>query len=59
MSPPCLQGSVCPSLFKIDFNFVILYLFGCTESQLRHVGSSSLTRDQIWAPALGVKSPNC
>ena len=33
------------------FNFI--YLFGCSGSQLQHVGSSSLTRDQTWAPCAG------
>ena len=32
------------------FFLIYIYLFGCTESQLRHVGSSSLTRDRTWAP---------
>ena len=54
----CLQGSVCPLFLKLILILLLIYLFGCTESQLRHVGSSSLTRDQIWAPALGIKSPN-
>ena len=29
---------------------------GMQDLQLWHVGSSSLTRDQTWAPALGAKS---
>ena len=32
------------------FFFYVVYLFGCSGSQLQHVGSSSLTRDQTWAP---------
>ena len=31
-------------------------LFGYTRPYLQHVGSSSLTKDQIWAPALGAQS---
>ena len=32
-----------------------IYLLGCARSWLQHVGSISLTRDQTWAPALGVR----
>ena len=32
---------------------IFIYLFGCPRSQLQHVGSSSLTRDQTWAPCTG------
>ena len=42
------------------FFFFNIYLFGssgsqlwCENFQLQHVGSSSLTRDQIWIPCLG------
>ena len=31
-----------------------IYLFGCAGSQLQHMGSSSLTRDQIRAPCIGI-----
>ena len=34
----------------------IFYLFGCTRSQLRHMGSSSLTRDRTRDPAVGAQS---
>ena len=33
--------------------FLCVYLFGCTGSQLRPVGSSSLTRAWTWAPCIG------
>ena len=33
-----------------------LFLFGYSRSQLWHVGYSSLTTNQIWAPALGAQS---
>ena len=43
--------------------FVLKYLFGCSKSWLQHanswllhVGSSSLTRGQAQAPALGAQS---
>ena len=32
--------------------YLFSYLFGCTRSQLWHVRSSSLTRDQTWAPCI-------
>ena len=28
------------------------YLFGCSRSELQHVGSNLLTRNQTWTPAL-------
>ena len=34
-------------------NHICSYLFGCTRSQLGHVGSNSLTRDRTWAPCIG------
>ena len=36
--------------------FTFIYTFGCARSQLRHVGSSPLTRDQTLPPALGAWS---
>lgn len=33
----------------ISFKKIYIYLFGCTEPWLLHVGSSSLTNDQISA----------
>ena len=33
-----------------QYLLIFIYLFGCTGSQLCHVGSSSLTRDQTLAP---------
>ena len=47
--------------------FIFVYLFGYTESylwhvgsfKLKHAGSTSLTRDETWAPALGAQSLNC
>ena len=36
--------------------YLFIYLFGGIRSQLQHAGSSSLTVDQIWAPALEVRS---
>ena len=35
---------------------IYLYLFGCAGSQLKHVGSSSMTRDQTGSPAIGAWS---
>ena len=35
---------------------LIFYLFDCSRSHLQSVGSSCLTRDRTWAPALGVWS---
>ena len=35
------------------FFLIFIYLFGCSGSQLQHVGSSSLTRDRTWAPCTG------
>ena len=40
----------CFVLLTITFFFFNIYSFGCTGSQLQHVASSSLTRDQIWVP---------
>ena len=34
-------------------SFFNIYSFGCTGSQSRHLGSSSLTRDQTWTPCTG------
>ena len=33
-----------------NYYFFNIYLFGCTVSQLQHVGSTSLIRDRTWAP---------
>ena len=38
------------------FKIFIYYLFGYTGSKLWHVGSSSLTKDRTWTPALGAWS---
>ena len=35
------------------FIFFNIYLFSCTRSRLRRLGSSSLTRDQTWVPCFG------
>ena len=40
-------------LFVLSFN---MYLFGCPRSLLQRGGSSSLTWDQTWTPALGAQS---
>ena len=38
--------------------FLNIAFFGCTGFQMQHEGSSSLTRDQTWAPCSGsVESP--
>ena len=43
--------------FFLSFFFNIAF-FGCTGSQMQLEGSSSLTRDQTWAPCSGsVVSP--
>ena len=39
---------------QYSFFFFKFYLFGCTRSQLHHVGSSSLTRNGT--PAVCIKS---
>ena len=42
-------------ILQVGFYYYFsVYLFGCTRSELQHVGSSSLTR----APALGAPSLN-
>ena len=41
--------------FKDNF-YLHIYLFGCCTSQLWYVGSSSLTKDRAWVPALGTWS---
>ena len=47
-------GLVC--LFLIFFKNVSFYLFiGCASSQLRHVGSSSLTRNRTQGPCIRSK----
>ena len=61
---PHLLGSspITPpiTLFNfLFFLFIYMYLVGCGESWLQHVGSSFLTRDWTWAPALIVRSLNC
>ena len=44
-----LKQNLTLTLKKI---YLFSYLFGCTRSQLWHVRSSSLTRDQTWAPCI-------
>ena len=34
-------------------SFFKTYLFGCSGSQLQHVGSSSLSGDRTWSPCVG------
>ena len=47
-------SSVSLSITFFSFFFLnFIYLFGCSGSQLQHVGSSSLTRDRTWAPCTG------
>ena len=46
---------ICRPGLNFFFN---VRLFGGTGPQLQHVGSSSLTRDRTWAPALGAQSLN-
>ena len=53
-----------PTLRELSFflSFFLFFLniafFGCTGFQMQHEGSSSLTRDQTWAPCSGsVESP--
>ena len=41
------------SLLKLASSPVFIYLFGCTESYLWHVGFSYPTRDQTLAPCIG------
>ena len=41
-----------PSQF-LFFQFIFIYLSGCTASLLQHARSSSLTRDQTWVPYIG------
>ena len=35
------------------FFFFVIYLFGCSGSELQNVGSSSLTRNRTWALCTG------
>ena len=44
----------CLFLFKLRIGFIYLFIFGCTESWLWHVESSSLTRDRTPASCIGV-----
>ena len=44
--------------FGISLSYFIIYFFGRSRFLLEHTGSSSLTRDQTHAPALGVWSLN-
>ena len=42
--------------YKYFFSLIkSFHLFSCTGSQLRHMGSSSLTRDRTWVPCIGSK----
>ena len=41
------------NFLKKIYLFVILFLFGCTGSQLQFVGSSSFSRDRTRAPYIG------
>ena len=47
---------VCEKALSCTVLFVNMYLFVWAGSSLQLVGSSSLTRDQTWAPALGAQS---
>ena len=38
---------------SLSFFFFFLNLFGCTGSQLQHVGSSFLTGDGTWSFCIG------
>ena len=44
--------------FGISLSYFIIYFFGRSRFLLEHTGSSSLTRDQTHAPALGAWSLN-
>ena len=47
------------SLFSLPWRCrAFVYSFGCTRSQLWHVGSRSLTRNQTWAPCNGSTESN-
>lgn len=54
--PRCLSmpEALLWNSFPISFILIYTYLFGCTASLLRHVKSSSLTKDQTWAPYVGI-----
>ena len=42
------------TIFNICFSFWLLQVLSVhVQSLLGHVGSSSLTRDQTWAPSMG------
>ena len=45
--------SACGLFFCFFFLMFNVYLFGCIQPQLQYAGSSSLTRDQTWAPCIG------
>ena len=56
----CWGTRLAMEFFVVVVVVFLTYLFDCTRSQLwcsgvqlLHVGSSSLTRDQIWAPFTG------
>ena len=50
----CFFFFICLNfLARQNFFLFLKYLFGCAGSQLKHVVSSSLTRDRIWAPCIG------
>ena len=40
----------------VFLKYLFIYLFGYTGSKLWHVGSSCLTKDRTWTPALGAWS---
>ena len=47
---------ICISLMTYGvehLSYICIHIFGCAGSLLQHVTSSSLTRDQIWAPCIG------
>ena len=63
--PPPVSADTTPALASphprltplLSWVFLFLkYLFGCARSWLRHVGSSSLTRDGTQTPALVAQS---
>ena len=52
---PTLHGhrGMYPGFLLPLKKYIYFYLFGCAGSQLHHVGSGSLTRDQTQAPCIG------
>ena len=56
MNSNCKPTKLTSTVLSFFFFLFTCFLFGYAGSQLQHVGSSSLTRGQTRAPALGAWS---